>query len=91
MNQTTTEAKPEVVMLSDGTSYTARAEVWDDLHSERAVAYRAFWANPADGCGCPVVGYCSPGGSWPTIRQTVSEFRRLYPGQPIYRNGRICK
>lgn len=71
---------------------TTCVQIWDDLSSERLVAFRAFWTNgPGDTTGCPVVGYCSPGGSWPTIRQAAQEVRRLGYTDPIYRNGRLLK
>lgn len=70
---------------------TAVIQVWDDMHSERAGFYRAFWcASGADGeSGSPVVGYCSPGGSHRTIRAVIAECRRLGYTDPIYRNGRL--
>ena len=66
--------------------------IWEDGHNERSGFFRAFWADsPDSNCGSPVIGYCSPGGSHRTIRQVVAEVRRLYPGEPIYRNGRLIK
>lgn len=70
----------------------ACAVIWEDLHCERSGFYRAYWGDGPDATsGSPVVGYCSPGGSHRLIRQVVAEFRRMYPGEPIYRNGRLCK
>ena len=66
--------------------------IWDDLHNWRSGYFRAFWtAGPDATTGSPVIGYCSPGGSHRTIRAAAAEVGRLYPGIPIYRNGRIVK
>lgn len=82
----------QTINLSNDTSYEAHAVIWEDLSSEsRRPMFRAFWAREDESGGCPVVGYCSSGGSWPLIRQVVAEFRRLHPGEPIYRNGRLLK
>ena len=65
-------------------------EVWEDLSNQsRSQHYRAFWVAPGSNSGCPVVGHCSPGGSWPTIRQVVAECRKLGYTDPVYRNGRL--
>ena len=78
------------VSYSDGrTVPNAIAVVWDDLHTERSGYFRAFWADGPDGSSrSPVIGYYSPGGSHRTIRAVVREFRKLYPNELIYRNGR---
>jgi hypothetical protein len=78
------------IHYSDGSTVkSAVIQIWDDLHCERAGFYRAFWCASADeGCGSPVVGYCSPGGTHRTIRAAVAECRRLGYTDPIYRNGR---
>ena len=63
--------------------------IWDDLHTERAGYYRAFWAASPDATsGSPVIGYCSPGGSHRTIRAVAAEVRRYHPHETIYRNGK---
>jgi len=65
-------------------------QIWDDLHTERAGFYRAFWCEDADNSiGSPVVGYCSPGGTHRTIRAAIAECRRHGHTAPIYRNGRL--
>ena len=76
--------------ISDGTVWeNAVAVVWEDLNAERPGYFRAFWTDSPDGkVGCPVVGYCSKGGSHRTIRQVVAEFKRLHPAEPIFRNGK---
>lgn len=67
-------------------------QIWGDMHSECAGRYRAFWcSSPGDDCGSPVIGYCSSGGSHRTIIATALEVRRMYPHDPIYRNGRLLK
>lgn len=63
-------------------------EVWDDMHEERAGFFRAFWVQPGTTIGCPVVGYCSSGGSYRTIRAVVREVRKMGYRDPIFRNGR---
>lgn len=71
------------VLLSNGTQYIARLEVWDDLNNERAGWYRLFWANPGESTGCPAVGYCSPGGSYQTIREAVADGKRRFNETPV--------
>ena len=66
------------ITLSNGTEYVARLEVWDDLHSERPIAYRLFWANPESSCGVPAVGYCSPGGSYSTVKAAIADGLRRF-------------
>jgi len=64
-------------------------QIWDDLHSERAGYFRAYWCkSPTDTIGCPVIGVCSPGGSHRTIRATAIEALKLHPGTEVYRNGK---
>lgn len=64
-------------------------QVWDDLHEERSGFYRAFWcAGPDATTGSPVIGYCSPGGSYNRIWRVCAEVWRMYPEARIYRNGR---
>jgi uncharacterized protein YcsI (UPF0317 family) len=76
--------------LSNGTHYPSTVvQIWEDLHSERAGYFRAFQCESVDStCGCPVIGYCSPGGSHKTIRAVVAEVRQHYPNERCYRNGR---
>ena len=63
--------------------------IWEDNHCERAGYYRAYWADGPDAtCGSPIVGYCSPGGPFRTIRQTAADAKRRYSGEPVYRNGK---
>jgi hypothetical protein len=70
----------------------AVAVIWSDNHNERSGFFRAYWSDSPDGTtGSPVIGYCSPGGSHRTIRQVVAEFRRMHPGEAIYRNGKLIK
>ena len=56
----------------------ARLEVWPDLHNERAGYWRLFWVVPGESTGCPAIGYCSPGGSYRTIREAVADGRRRF-------------
>lgn len=79
------------VSYSDGrTVKNAIIQIWDDLNSERAGFYRAFWCADKDATtGSPVIGYCSAGGSHKTIRAAAAEARRLHPAEAIYRCGRI--
>lgn len=90
----TTPATPmphrETVHYSDGRAVLSVIAIWDDLHAEQAGYYRAFWVSHDDvlGNGSPVVGYCSPGGSFKTIRACVADTRRRHPGIAIFRHGR---
>jgi hypothetical protein len=68
----------QTIHLSDGTQYEARLEIWDDLHSERAGMYRLFWVVPGESTGTPAVGYCSPGGSYRTIREAIADGVRRF-------------
>lgn len=62
------------ISLSNGeTKVGACLEVWDDLHEERAGFYRLFWVVPGETTGCPAIGYCSPGGSYRTIRAAIAD------------------
>ena len=56
----------------------ARLEVWDDLNNERPGFYRLYWVVPGETTGCPAIGYCSPGGSYRTIREAVADGRRRF-------------
>jgi hypothetical protein len=82
-------AMPKTIHYSDGsTVQNAVIVVWEDLHNERAGYFRAFWAaTPESFLGSPVLGYCSPGGSYRTIRAVAAEVRQYYPGETVYRNG----
>jgi len=63
--------------------------IWEDLGCEAPGCFRAFWvAEPEGTTGSPVIGYCSAGGSHRTVRATAAEVSRMYPGIPIYRNGK---
>lgn len=77
------------VEYSDGEVIEAAViQIWEDWHASRPGFHRAFWcASPTADCGSPVVGYGSPGGSYRTIREVVAECYRLYPDEPVYRNG----
>lgn len=77
--------------LSDGTVHPEPTivQIWEDLHNERAGYFRAFQCASVNATsGCPVIGYCSAGGSHRTIRAVVAEVRKYYPGERCYRNGR---
>ena len=66
--------------------------ICEDLHNERCGYFRAFYADSADADTCvTVIGYCSPGGSHRTIKDTVAEVRRMGHTAPAYRNGRLLK
>lgn len=82
---------PKDISYSDGkTVKGAVIVVWEDLHTERSGYFRAFWSDSPEGTtGSPVIGYCSPGGSHRTVKAVAAEVRRLYPGEPVYRNGRL--
>ena len=83
------QSVPDRIHYSDGSVVVSPVvQIWDDLHNERPGYFRAFWcASPDAPTGSPVIGYCSPGGSHPTVRATVAEVRRMYPGVDVYRNG----
>lgn len=66
------------ITLSTGNTYVARLEVWDDLHNERAGWYRLFWVEPGATTGTPAIGYCSPGGSYRTIREAIADGLRRF-------------
>jgi hypothetical protein len=82
-----------LIHYSDGTARVSVIEIREDLHNERSGYYRAFWAEVLPdgelGGGSPVVGYCSPGGSHRTIQAAMAEALRHYPGEAVYRLGRI--
>lgn len=84
---------PQDIQYSDGSTVkNAVIVVWEDLNNERPGYYRAFWAaTPTATTGCPVIGYCSPGGSHKTIKAVAQEALRLHPGETVYRNGRPVK
>lgn len=64
-------------------------QIWNDNNAERDGFFRAFHCDAPDSTiGCPVVGYCSPGGSHRTIRAVIAECRKLGYTGPFYRNGR---
>jgi hypothetical protein len=78
-----------IIHYSDGRAVPSVIVIWDDLHA-RSPRYRAFWSDSPDGTtGSPIIGYCSPGGSHRTIRAVVAEARRHYPGESVYRLGRV--
>lgn len=79
------------ISYSDGrTVRDCVVQIWDDLHTERAGYFRAFWCeSPTATSGSPVIGYCSPGGSHRTIKAVVAEVRRRYPDAQCYRNGKL--
>ena len=78
------------VHYSDGRSVASIIQVWEDLHTERAGYFRAFWsASPDATTGSPIIGYCSAGGSHRTIGAVVAEVRRLGHRDAIDRNGRL--
>ncbi len=84
------------ISYSDGrTVKNAVIQIWDDHHTEaRGNWYRAFWCASGDidvETGSTVIGYCSFGGSHKTVVMTALEVNRLYPGVPIYRNGKLVK
>lgn len=68
----------QTINLSNGAQYAARLEVWDDLHSERPGFYRLFWASPGGRTGTPAIGYCSPGGSYRTIKAAIADGQRRF-------------
>ena len=68
----------QTIHLSNGTQHEARLEVWNDLHAERAGMYRLFWVNPGESTGTPAVGYCSPGGSYRTVREAIADGERRF-------------
>lgn len=81
------------IHYSDGsTIHNPVIVIWEDLHNERSGYYRAFWASSPDATtGSTVIGYCSAGSSYRTIRQTAAHVARLYPDALIYRNGRLVR
>lgn len=80
------------ISYSDGRTVPSVIAIWDDYHNARAGYYRAFWTESPEGFnGSPVIGYCSPGGSHRTIRAAAAEARRLYPGETVYRHGKVVR
>jgi hypothetical protein len=79
---------PHTIHLSNGTSFTGRLEIWDDWSVERSGYVRAYWANPETNSGVPVLGLTDPRGTHRYIRQALAQCRRMFPGEPVYRNGR---
>lgn len=66
------------IHLSNGAVKRAcRLEVWDDL-SAPGRAYRLFWVVPGETTGTPAIGYCSPGGSYRTIRAAIADGVRRF-------------
>lgn len=62
-------------------------EIAPDLHEERPGFYRAFTTESLDApTRCPVIGYCSAGGTHRTMTRCVAELRRLrlHTGAPVY-------
>lgn len=84
---------PRDISYSNGnTVKNAVLVVWDDSGNERPGYFRVFWSDSPNGTtGSPAIGYCSPGGSHRTIRAAVAEIRKLYPNEPVYRNGKLCR
>ena len=65
--------------LSNGKTYTARLEVWDDMNFHgKGPAYRLFWASPDGRTGTPAIGYCSPGGTYRTIKAAIADGLRRF-------------
>lgn len=61
-----------------------------DNHCERPGFFRAFSAASPDATVmCPLVGYCSPGGSFRTIRACLADTLKREPSAKVYRNGRL--
>ena len=70
---------PQHVKLSNGKTYSARLEVWDDMSYEgKGPAYRLFWASPDGRTGTPAIGYCSPGGTYSTIKAAIADGMRRF-------------
>lgn len=71
---------------------SVQVEIWDDSNAEKPGFYRAYWVEPGTDSGIPIVGFCSPGGSHPTIRECIAEIDRMgYGSHAIYRNGRVIR
>lgn len=68
----------QTIRLSNGATPVCRLEVWDDLNSEKPGRYRLFWVAPGKTTGVPAVGYCSPGGSYRTIREAIADGERRF-------------
>lgn len=78
------------ITYTDGSTRPSVIAIHEDLHNERSGYFRAYWSDKPDGTGngCTVIGYCSPGGSHRTIKATIAEVKRLYPHEPVFRNGK---
>lgn len=61
--QTTANPEPRV----------ARLEVWPDLNNERAGYWRLFWAVPGESTMVTAIGYCTPGGTYRTIKAAIAD------------------
>jgi hypothetical protein len=86
---------PKDISYSNGAVVPSVIVIWEDhSHERRGNWYRAFWADAAtQSTGSPVVGYCDSGpdgqwGTYRTIKACAAATRRMYPGEPIYRNGK---
>ncbi len=67
----------KTISYSNGETKECRLEVWEDNHCEKAGFYRLFWTS--DGrTGSPAIGYCSPGGSYRTIKAAIADGVRLF-------------
>lgn len=81
---------PQDIHYSDGSTVPAAVPViWKDYSVEaRGTWYRAYWVNGPHGTsGCPVIGYCSPGGSHQSVKAVAAEVLKYYPGETVYFNG----
>lgn len=79
------------IHYSNGDVIPSVIVIWDDWSFGRAKYYRAYWsASPENHCGSTVFGYASNvKGSHRTIKQVIEEVNRFYPGETIYRNGKV--
>lgn len=68
MLTTTANPEPRRVVL----------EVWPDLNNERPGFWRLYWRVPGESCAVPAIGYCSPGGTYRTIREAVADGQRRF-------------
>ena len=61
--------------------------IMEDWHSERSNCFRAYEADSTTAfLMFPLIGYCSPGGSYRTIRETLEHASKRVPsGTEIYR------
>lgn len=72
----------ETIHLTNGGSYAAELEVWDDLASEKPDRYALFWANPGD-----TTGVRAHPDSFRSIREAV-EFGQIRFGETARRRRR---